>query len=116
MYIGIAGLLLAVIGLAARAYPIYLDQYDVYGIKVSRGKGLSSDLSHAAQTDRHHLVTQCHTALRARRAWAIPAVAIGWLLVTGFLAVWVHSEQSKKAASASSQFDQFKLDSFSCLV
>ena len=74
--------------------------YDVYGIKVSCGSGLSSDLSQAAQTDRHDLVTQCHTALLVRRAWAIPAVAIGWLLVTGFLAVWVHNEQSKKKAAS----------------
>jgi hypothetical protein len=98
MYIGIAGLLLAVIGLAAPVYPICLDQYDAYRIKVSCGNGLSSDLSQPAQTDRHDLVTQCHTALLVRRAWAIPAVAIGWLLVTGFLADWVHNEQSKKTS------------------
>ena len=91
----IAGLLPAVIGLAALVYPIYLDQYDA---EVSCGNGLSSDLSQPAQTDRHDLVTQCHTALLVRRAWAIPAVAIGWLLVTGFLAVWVHNEQSKKTS------------------
>jgi hypothetical protein len=100
MYIGIAGLLLAAIGLAALVYPIYLDQYDVYGIKVSCGNGFRSDLSQAGQTDRHDLVTQCDTALLVRRAWAIPAVAVGWLLVSGFLAVWVHSDQSKKEAAS----------------
>jgi hypothetical protein len=100
MYIGIAGLLLAVIGLAALLYPIYLDQYDVYGIKVSCGNGLRSDLSQAAQTDRPDLVTQCDTELLVRRAWAIPAVALGWLLVSGFLVVWVHNDQSKKEAAS----------------
>jgi hypothetical protein len=101
MYIGIAGLLLAVIGMAALLYPIYLDQYDVYGIKVSCGNALRSDFSQAARGAHHDLVTQCDTALLVRRAWAIPATAIGWLLVTGFLVGWVHGGQSaKEAASA----------------
>lgn len=95
MYIGIAGLLLAVIGLAALLFPIYLDQYDVYGIKVTCGNGFSSNLSQAARTDGHDVVAQCGTALLVRRAWAIPAVAIGWLLVTAFLAIWVHQDQSR---------------------
>jgi hypothetical protein len=100
MYIGIAGLLLAAIGLAALLYPIYLDQYDVYGIRVGCGNGLRSDLSQAAQGEHHDLVTQCDTALLVRRAWAIPAIAIGWLLVTGFLLRWVHSSQSEKEAAS----------------
>jgi hypothetical protein len=100
MYLGIAGLLLAVIGLAALLYPIYLDQYDAYGIKVSCGNALRSDFSQAAQDDHHDLVTQCDTALLVRRAWAIPAIAIGWLLVTGFLVGWVHSSQSEKEAAS----------------
>ncbi len=81
MYIGIAGLLLAVIGLA--------------DIKVTCGNGFSSNLSQAAQTDGHDVVAQRGTALLVRRAWAIPAVAIGWLLVTAFLAIWVHQDQSR---------------------
>jgi hypothetical protein len=100
MYIGIAGPLLAVIGLAALLYPIYLDQYDVYGIKVGCGNALLSDLSQAAQGEHHDLVTQCDTALLVRRAWAIPAIGIGWLLVTGFLVRWVHNDQSKKEAAS----------------
>ena len=100
MYMGIAGLLMAVIGLAALLYPIYLDQYDVYGIKVSCGNALRSDFSQAAQGDHHDLVTQCDTALLVRRAWAIPATAIGWLLVTGFLVGWVHGSQSEKEAAS----------------
>jgi hypothetical protein len=100
MYIGIVGLLLAVIGLAALLYPIYLDQYDAYGIKVSCGYALRSDLGQAAQSDRHDLVAQCGTALLVRRAWAIPAVAIGWLLVTEFLTAWVRTGQSKREAAS----------------
>ncbi len=58
-------MLLAVIGLLALLFPVCLDQYDVYGIEVTCGNGFSSNLSQAVQT-----------------------VAIGWLLVTGFLAIW----------------------------
>jgi hypothetical protein len=106
MYMGIAGLLLAVVGVAALLYPIYLDQYDVYGIAVSCGTGLRSNLTQAAQANHHDLVAQCDTALLVRRAWAIPAIAVGWLLVTGFLMGWVHSNQSEP------KFSQVKLDSF----
>jgi hypothetical protein len=93
-YLGIAGLLIALVGLAALLYPIYLDQYDHYGIEVSCGTGLRSDLTQATQAD-HHLVNQCDTALLLRRAWAIPAIAVGWVLVTGFLVSWVHNSQKQ---------------------
>ena len=59
-------------------FPVYLDQYDLYGVKVACGNGFSSNLNQAAQAN---LVTNCDTALLVRRAWAIPAVAFGWLLV-----------------------------------
>ena len=94
-YLGIAGLLLAVVGVAALLYPVYLDQYDHYGIAVSCGTGLRSDLTQAAQAANHGLVSQCDTALLLRRAWAIPVIAIGWLLITGFLVSWVHISQTK---------------------
>lgn len=95
--LGVAGLALALIGLIALWFPVYLNQYDVYGVKVTCGNGFSSNLNQAAQAD---LVTNCDTALLVRRAWAIPAVAIGWLLVTGFLLASVHREPEEEALSA----------------
>jgi hypothetical protein len=96
-FLGVAGLALALIGLMALWFPVYLDQYDIYGVKVTCGNGFSSNLNQAAQAN---LVTKCDTALLVRRAWAIPAVAIGWLLVTGFLLSWVHREAKEEASSA----------------
>lgn len=97
MFIGITGLLLAVIGLMALWFPVYLDQYDAYGIKVTCGSGWRSNLTQALYADGNDntqaLVTRCDTALLVRRAWAIPSVALGWLLVTGFLVMWVHNDQ-----------------------
>lgn len=97
MFIGITGLLLAVIGLMALWFPVYLDQYDAYGIKVTCGSGWRSNLTQVLYADGNDntqaLVTRCDTALLVRRAWAIPSVALGWLLVTGFLVMWVHNDQ-----------------------
>jgi hypothetical protein len=104
MFIGIGGALLAVIGLAAMLYPIYLDCYDGYGIRVSCGNGFNSHLSQAADSGGHDVVTQCGSALLVRRAMAIPAVAIGWLLVTGFLVSWVHNEQRKRDQAEPSHY------------
>jgi len=99
MFLGIAGLALAVIGLLALWFPVYLDQYDSYGIKVTCGNGFGSNLTQAVQANGGDLVTQCGSALLVRRAWAIPAVASGWLLVTGFLVAWVHRESKDEASS-----------------
>lgn len=107
MCIGMAGVLLAVIGLAALLYPIYLDQYDAYGIKITCGSCLRSDLGQAGEASRadgHNAVRQCDTALLVRRAWAISAVGIGWLLITGFLSIWVHSDKSEKSTVQTGQF------------
>jgi hypothetical protein len=98
-YLGVAGLALAIIGLLALWFPIYLDQYDPYGIKVTCGNRFTSNLTQAVQANGGDLVTRCDTALLTRRAWAIPAVAIGWLLVTGFLVGWVHRDSKDEASS-----------------
>jgi hypothetical protein len=93
---GAAGLALALFGLMALWFPVYLDQYDLYGVKVACGNGFSSNLNQAAQAN---LVTNCDTALLVRRAWAIPSVAFGWLLVMGFLLAWVHAAQPEEETS-----------------
>lgn len=88
LYLGIAGLLVGLIGLAALWFPVYLDAYDAYGIKINCGNGIGSHLALAHHDDT--LSPQCNSALLVRRAWAIPAVAVGWLLVTWFVMAWVH--------------------------
>ncbi|MCV7076137.1 MULTISPECIES: hypothetical protein [Mycobacterium] len=98
MYLGIAGLLLGVVGLFALFFPIYLDEYDSYGVKITCGNGISSDLTQAHQAPGGAVVSSCDSALLMRRAWAIPTVALGWVMVTGFLVVWVHNGQQRDAA------------------
>ncbi|SOJ53129.1 hypothetical protein MSIMFB_00630 [Mycobacterium simulans] len=96
LYLGIAGLLLGVVGLFALYLPVYLNQFDSYGVKITCGNGFSSDLTQAHQANSDALASQCDTALLVRRAWAIPTVAAGWVLITGFLVIWVHNDQNKK--------------------
>lgn len=99
MYLGIAGLFLAVVGLMALSFPVHLDQYDAYGIKVTCGRGFDSDLTRAAQAHGSELASGCSEALMRRRAWAIPAVTLGWVLVTAFLVSWVHHDQHQNQAA-----------------
>lgn len=91
IYIAIAGLLLAFIGLAALWVPVYLDQFDSYGIKVSCGNGIEAKLTHTDLTDGSALAARCDTAVLVRRAWAIPTVVLGSGLVAFFLIGWVRS-------------------------
>lgn len=106
--LGIVGALLVVIGLLALWFPVYLSQYDRYGMQIACGRGLSANLSQAADASGDGVVGQCGTALLLRRIWAIPAVVLGWLVITGLVASWA---RSKPAAEESSRFWELRGDS-----
>ncbi|OBJ60386.1 hypothetical protein [Mycobacterium sp. 1423905.2] len=93
IYLGVAGLVLLVIGVAGLWFPVYLNQFDVYGVKVSCGNGFSSTVPPNALADGGNPAARCGTALLIRRAWTIPTVILGWLLVTRFVVAWVHTGQ-----------------------
>lgn len=90
-YLGITGLLLVLIGLAALWFPVYLGQYDQYGIRINCGNGLGFQLSQAPQA-APAATSQCGSALLIRRLWAIPAVAVGWVLVCWVAIKWMREE------------------------
>ena len=95
-----AGALLAVVGLLALRWPIYLNHYDQFGMQINCGMGFNSNLAQAADADGGGLVAQCGTALLIRRAWAIAITVVGWLLLTGLVVTWVHnSPQADEEAS-----------------
>ena len=99
LYLGIVAAALVVIGLLALWFPVYLSQYDQYGMQIVCGRGLRADLSQAAGANGNGLVSQCGTALLLRRLWAIPAVVLGWLMLAGVVAVWVHTKPSDEESS-----------------
>ena len=99
LYIAIVGALLVVVGLLALWFPVYLSQYDQYGVQIACGRGFSSNLSQAADAGGHGFVAQCGTALLLRRVWAIPAVVVGWVILTGLVAIWAHTKPSAEESS-----------------
>jgi hypothetical protein len=98
LFLGIAGALLVVVGLLALWFPVYLSQYDQYGIQISCGRGFSANMSQAADANGDGLVAQCGTALLLRRIWAIPAAVLGWLILTAQIASWLHHAPKTQTA------------------
>ncbi|CAM3239302.1 hypothetical protein H7J50_02415 [Mycobacterium intermedium] len=96
-YIAMAGVVLALMGLAALVYPVYLNELDPYGIKVDCGSGLISDLGQARNANSDELASDCEGALLARRAWSIPTLAAGLGLIAWFSVLWVREEQHRQA-------------------
>lgn len=107
LYLGIVGAFLVVVGLLALWWPVYLSQYDQYGMQIACGRGFSADLSQA-DADGNGLAAQCGTALLLRRIWAIPAVILGWLIITFLVAGWV---RTKPPVEESSRFWELSGDS-----
>jgi hypothetical protein len=99
VFLAIVGALLVVVGLLALWFPVYLSQYDQYGVQIACGRGFSSNLSQAAEANDQGLVAQCGNALLLRRIWAIPAAVLGWLILTGVVAIWAHTKPSEEESS-----------------
>lgn len=75
---GAVAVVLLTVGLLALRWPVYLPEFDPWGVQVKCGSGFGADLAQATfagATDR------CQHALAARRMWAIPVAALGWLVV-----------------------------------
>ncbi len=89
-------------GLFALRFPVFIDAYDQFGWQVKCGSGFTTDLTQASSADETrnaHAVTagdgtsspnyvgRCDNALMIRRAWAIPAAALGGLTLIGLAGV-----------------------------
>ncbi len=78
----VVAVVLLTFGLLALRWPVYLSDFDAWGVQVKCGNGFSADLvqaSFAGQADR------CQRALAVRRAWAIPVAALGWLIIVALV-------------------------------
>lgn len=64
------------IGFLGMWWPVYLSEFDPYGIQIDCGSGFVSDLSHAQRTSES-LVGDCDSALLIRRSWSIPLMVGG---------------------------------------
>lgn len=95
--LAIAGGLLLVTGVMALWWPVYLGQYDQFGVQISCGRGFSADLTQVANAEGDDLVDRCGTALLLRRAWSIPVLVLGWLILTALVLGWLHSAPGARA-------------------
>lgn len=89
--LGCVGAGLIVTGLLALWFPVHLNQYDLWGMQISCGRGFNASLSQGPAAKDAGFAGQCGSALLLRRLWAIPATAIGWVLVTITATIWVRS-------------------------
>jgi hypothetical protein len=82
-----AGVLLLMGGLLALRFPVFLSGFDQWGFQINCGSGFGSDWTQAATADSAgtHFVDQCHAAIAIRRAWTVPVVVAGALLLSTLL-------------------------------
>jgi hypothetical protein len=77
------GLVLLMGGLFALRFPVFLGDFDQWGLQINCGSGLHSAFTQAGIADSAgtKFVDRCHTALAVRRAWTISLAAAGTLLL-----------------------------------
>lgn len=94
-------------GLLALGFPVFLDSYDQWGFQIKCGTGFAANLSQALSADAAGPASNhadlCATALATRRAWAIPLVAVGCLVLTALTIVWVRSSPRSSTAGVMAQ-------------
>ncbi|MCG7608378.1 MULTISPECIES: hypothetical protein [Mycobacterium] len=84
VYIGIAAAVVFLIGLYLLSLPVYLDDFDQFGMQIPCGSGYSAHLVQANAAGQEY-VDKCGSALATRRLWTIPIVAVGALMLIAVL-------------------------------
>ncbi|MCV7200919.1 hypothetical protein B7435_33220 [Mycolicibacterium peregrinum] len=84
VYIGIAGAVVLGIGLYLLSLPVYLDDFDQFGMQIPCGSGYSTHLVQANAAGQEY-VDKCGSAVLTRRLWTIPIVAVGALALIAVL-------------------------------
>lgn len=84
VYIGIAGAVVLGIGLYLLSLPVYLDDFDQFGMQIPCGSGYSTHLVQANAAGQEY-VDKCASAVLTRRLWTIPIVAVGALALIAVL-------------------------------
>ncbi|MGV0740159.1 hypothetical protein ABQF35_27775 [Mycobacterium syngnathidarum] len=84
VYIGIAAAVVFLIGLYLLSLPVYLDDFDQFGMQIPCGSGYSAHLVQANAAGQEY-VDKCGSALTMRRLWTIPIVAVGALALIAVL-------------------------------
>ncbi len=115
----VVGIVLLAGGLLALSLPVFLDDYDQYGIQVMCGNGYHSQLLQATVADQDsgrqsapggapvtlrpatNYVGQCKSAVALRRAWAVPAAGLAVLILIPNVVGWARRRAAEWSSSAS---------------
>lgn len=113
------GIVLLAGGLLALCFPVFLDDYDRWGIQVKCGNGYYSQLLQATVDDQDpgrqsapgsvpvavrpatNYVDRCKSALARRRAWAVPTAGLGALILIPKAVTWARSGATEPSSPAS---------------
>lgn len=87
--LAVLGTALMVAGLSSLWLPVYLGQYDRWGMQISCGRGFSPSVPPPAEAYGADYAGQCGSALLLRRLWAIPAAVVGFVIMMLTAAIWV---------------------------
>jgi hypothetical protein len=81
------GVVLLTVGLLALRFTVFLPDFDQWGFQINCGSGYQISLTQArvAGSAGTHFLDQCHAAILTRRAWSIPLVVAGALLLGALL-------------------------------
>jgi hypothetical protein len=98
------GVALLVGGLIALCFPVALDTYDQWGVRVQCGNGYHAELLQAsivdsgAPTARPTTLHRCENSLVQRRAWAMSVAGVGGLLILLEIVAWARAESTSPGA------------------
>jgi hypothetical protein len=106
--LAVAGLVLIGAGLLALWSPVYLNQYDQWGMQISCGRGVNASLEQTPDPHGAGLSSQCGTAMLIRRIWAIPTAIAGWVLLAMVVAIW--ARHTPDVAEESTRFWEIRGD------
>ncbi|BBX34406.1 hypothetical protein MMAG44476_37013 [Mycolicibacterium mageritense DSM 44476 = CIP 104973] len=84
VYIGIAGFVILGIGLYVMSMPVYLDDFDQYGMQIPCGSAYGVHLDQAIAAGDEY-IGKCDSAVLMRRLWTVPIVVIGALALVAVL-------------------------------
>lgn len=96
----LAGVALVVLGLLALHFPVFLPDFDRWGVQINCGSGFGSALTQAgaAESAGTNYVCQCHTAIAMRRDWTIPLTLVGMSMLAWLMMRAPRQQQVRKAA------------------
>lgn len=84
VYIGIAAVVVLGIGLYLMSMPVYLDDFDRYGMQIPCGSSFGVHLDQAVAAGAEY-PDKCGSAVSMRRLWTIPVVVVGALALLAVL-------------------------------